>query len=402
MLQEINQRGMDISRFVAKSLGFSVVGYDYHTIQLLLDEITFSEDIEYAKVTNTKGNTMAESGLIENLNPENVVLFSQDIVVNDTTVGRLTLGLSTLKTIQRLEMQKFSLVAREALIILLIAIGEFLALSYIIIRPVGIIRKSLNDSINEQGLMTSHIPLASQDEFGQLASQFNFLRSQLNDANVALQSKIDIADQQLIETNRQLIKQSDELKLINEKFKHMSITDPLTGLYNRRHFEELMETEIAMSVRYGDPNSLLVLDIDHFKTINDTHGHFGGDIILKEVADLLKKNMRRTDILCRIGGEEFVAFCKRSDKRSAMEIAENLRKCVEKFEFDLGDKKVHITASVGVSSIQEGMKLGNKEELFMQADIALYNSKRTGRNKISHYTDISPEQKTPKLQLRTM
>ena len=263
VLQEIHQRGTDISRFVSKSLAFSVVGYDYHTIQLLLDEITSSEDIGYAKVSSTKGNTMGESGKM-NTPFGDMVIFNEDIKFDSQAVGQLTLGLTTTKTIQRLEAQKYTLVEREGLIILLIAIGEFLALSYVIIRPVSIMSKSLDNSIDENGKIIGMIPITSQDEFGQLASQFNQLSTQLNEANYRLQSKVELADEQLRKTNQQLMQQSEELKRINEEFKQMSVTDSLTGLYNRRQFEDLMSTEIALSLRHGDTNSILVVDIDHF------------------------------------------------------------------------------------------------------------------------------------------
>lgn len=402
MLQEINQRGTDISRFVSKSLSFSVVGYDYHTVQLLLDEITFSEDVGYAKVTSKKGNVMAESGSMTNLDSGNLVLFDQAITLVDDYVGQLTLGLSTAKTINRLESQKYSLVTREAFIILLIALGEFIALSYIIIRPVSIITESLEHNVDENGQITGDIPLNSTDEFGHLAGQFNQLRAQLNDANLALQSKIDVADNQLLETNKQLLIQSEELKKINEEFKQLSITDPLTGLYNRRHFEDLMNTEIAMSIRYGDTNSLLVLDIDHFKKTNDTFGHQGGDIVLKEIAQILKQSMRKTDILCRIGGEEFVAFCKRSDKETSVDIAEKLRRTVANHQFDLGTEKIYITTSIGVASYPDKTNVGNKDELFKRADIALYYCKRNGRNMTKHYSDIPVEQAKPVVPLRSV
>ncbi len=383
LLKEIDQRGSDISRFVSKSLAFSVIGYDYHTIQLLLDEITLSDDIEYAKVVSKKGNTMAESGDMNNLSPANIVLFTEDIIIHQETVGQLSLGLSTKKTLARLESQKFSLLTREALIILLIAIGEFIALSFLIIRPVAIISHSLDNNIDKNGQITGDIPLNTKDEFGQLAAQFNQLRLQLNNANLALQSKIEVADQQLITTNQQLVKQSEELK-------KMSVTDSLTGLYNRRHFEDLMDTEIATSIRYGDKNSLLIFDIDHFKQINDKYGHQGGDIVLKEFSHLIKKYIRSSDVLCRIGGEEFVAFCKRSNHQSAIDIADKVRQYIAQHPFYLGNQKAYITTSIGVATFPSKND-GTNNDLYKHADAALYYSKRNGRNRVTHYDDIPME-----------
>ncbi|MCI0506594.1 MAG: diguanylate cyclase [Gammaproteobacteria bacterium] len=384
-LKDINQRGSDISRFVAKSLAYSVVGYDYHTVQLLLDEITFAEDIGYAKVVNFKGNTMAESG--DGKNP-NIVIFNQDIRLEDEIVGNLTLGLSTENILQRLESQKFALIKREAFVIFLIALGEFLALSFIIIRPVSIMSESLNDSVDESGRIIGKVPVISEDEFGKLAQQFNMLSAQLNDANLRLQSKIDLADKQLIKNNRQLVQQSEELQRINEEFRKMSVTDSLTGLHNRRHFEELMKTELEMSLRHGDVSSVLVIDIDHFKKINDRYGHPGGDAVLKQIAGKLKANLRKTDILCRVGGEEFVALCKRADRTAALAIGEKMRRDIESTAMRFGDEKINVTISVGIATTNELNVSQGAEELYRQADAAVYHSKDQGRNRITHYDDL--------------
>lgn len=387
-LKEINQRGSDISRFVAKSLAFSVVGYDYHTIQLLLDEITFSEDISYAKVVNVKGGSMAESGELITAHESTQVMFNQDIRLEDEIVGNLTLGLSTEGTIQRLESQKYELVKREAFIIMLIALGEFLALSFLIIRPVSIMSDSLIKSVDESGRIVGEVPVISKDEFGNLAEQFNSLSSQLNDANSRLQSRVDLADKKLIHTNRLLVSQSDELRIINDEFKKMTVTDSLTGLNNRRRFEDLMETELMMSLRHGDVNSILVIDIDFFKKINDNFGHPCGDIVLKMVANTLKSSLRKTDILCRIGGEEFVALCKRADKNAALDVAEKLRRAIEQESVLFGDDKVNVTISIGVATSADMQPPQNSESLYRQADIAVYHSKDNGRNTITHYDNI--------------
>ncbi len=189
LLKEIDQRGTYIGRFVAKSMAYSVVGYDYHTIQLLLDELTFSDEINYAKVTNAKGSIMGESGSaiwgtdIETAADEDLIMFTNNIQIDHETVGILYLGFSTKHIQTRLKAQKFTLLKREALIILLIALGEFLALSYIIVRPVGKIIDFLRRNVDDEGLLVSKIPMVSNDEFGQLAQQFNTLSNQLNEAN---------------------------------------------------------------------------------------------------------------------------------------------------------------------------------------------------------------------------
>lgn len=296
-LKEIDRRAQDISGYLARSVVYSVVGYDYHTIQLFLNDIVGSNDIIYARVENNRGNKMAEQGHIP-ANPENVVEFARDIVLDEEVVGKLAIALSTTNILQQTEKQKYSMFLREAVIIVLIAVGEFVALSFLIIRPVKIISNSLQ-STSETALLAQDIPLDSHDEFGLLARQFNDLRHQLDAANRQLHTKIEVADQKLLTTNRQLIQQSYELKRINEELKMMSITDALTNLYNRRQLDAFLETEIAVAMRHAEDLSLLMLDIDHFKKINDTYGHEVGDKVIQHVSKILRERVRKSDVVCR-------------------------------------------------------------------------------------------------------
>ncbi len=390
-LQEINQRGSDISRFVAKSLSYSVVGYDYHTIQLLVDEITLSEDISYARVTNQKGSLMAESGVKETDFASTQVLFTEDIKLNSEVVGKLELGLSTAKTIKNLEEKKYTVLQREVLIVFLIALGELLALSFFIIRPVRMMSKTLVAGVDENGHIVNKIPIVSRDEFGQLAESFNILSDRLNDVNLKLQSKIELADKQLVATNQQLRIQSEELKVINDNFKKLSNTDDLTGLCNRRHFEELMYNELETARRHGDSNSVIIFDIDYFKNVNDTYGHPCGDSVLRDVSTLLKERMRKTDFLCRLGGEEFVVLCKRAEKESAMKIAEDMRKTVEGTQFTFAESVINITISLGVATMGPDDKFNDPDLAYRQADQAVYFSKKNGRNCSTHFNDIKSD-----------
>ncbi len=386
-LNEINQRGTDITRFVAKSLAFSVVGYDYHTIQLLLDEITSSEEISYAKVLNAKGKTMGESGHYNESEFNALLMFNGEILLDTDVVGHLTIRLSADKATQRLEAQKYFLVTREAFIIMMIAITEFIALSYIIINPVKVISKSLDNGVDENGKIVAEIPLETQDEFGQLAQKFNELGRQLNEANYRLQAKIDLSDAKLRETNLALKAQSEQLKQMNEELRLMSITDALTGLFNRRHFEDLIRLEVELTARYGGKNSLLIIDIDHFKSINDTYGHVTGDSVLKTVSCILKENLRKTDVLCRVGGEEFVVLCKRAGKEESLLIAQKLVNIIANSPIPIGDEQLTIMVSVGAATIPDE-RTDDVDSFYRYADTALYFCKENGRNQCAHYDDI--------------
>ena len=162
---------------------------------------------------------------------------------------------------------------------------------------------------------------------------------------------------------------------------NLAIRDGLTGLYNHRTFYSLLEDELQRSLRYARPLSLLMLDIDHFKQVNDTYGHQAGDTVLQGLSELLIQQARATDRVCRYGGEEIILILPETDIEAAMGIAERLRRTVEVHVFILPDEKpISITVSVGVA-IYPG-DADTKESLVAAADAAMYQAKQTGRNRV--------------------
>jgi diguanylate cyclase (GGDEF)-like protein/PAS domain S-box-containing protein len=172
-----------------------------------------------------------------------------------------------------------------------------------------------------------------------------------------------------------------ELFKLKEEFKKLANTDPLTNLYNRRFFTEQAGKEYQRAQRYSTSMTLISIDIDHFKSINDQFGHPAGDQVLIEVAKALQENLRQTDILARIGGEEFSILLPETSEMSAMAFAERIREEQSKLKI-IGDWQGEITLSVsiGVSSFRPSDKAF--DDLFSRADKALYQAKNSGRNKV--------------------
>lgn len=155
-------------------------------------------------------------------------------------------------------------------------------------------------------------------------------------------------------------------------------TDPLTGLMNRRHFFELADRELEQTRRSNRPLSFIMLDIDHFKKVNDEHGHLVGDAAIIQIAELLKQELRKVDFCGRYGGEEFVLCLPDTPLQGALELGERIRQEVEKLEIDTKDDNLlHITASLGVAENQQDP---NVEAILKRADQALYEAKAAGRN----------------------
>lgn len=173
----------------------------------------------------------------------------------------------------------------------------------------------------------------------------------------------------------------EELQQKNIQLQQMAITDGLTGLYNYPYFRKILRQEVLRSLRYGQPVSLLMMDIDFFKMYNDQFGHPQGDQILRQFALLLCKNIRQTDFLARYGGEEFALILPSTDKNSAHIVAEKLRKLVENAKFPLSQKMPfgRVTISIGVANVPQDAK--EDERLIQLADQALYRAKREGRNR---------------------
>ena len=172
-------------------------------------------------------------------------------------------------------------------------------------------------------------------------------------------------------------------KTENEKsqLEKLAITDYLTGLYNIRYFYHRIDEEISRAQRYKLHLSCLMIDIDHFKKINDNYGHRAGDIVLTEFAHLLKKHTRKSDVLARYGGEEFIVLLPQTSPEAAVSKAETIRNFIEKHRFRGIKGKNGLTVSIGISSFP-ARTIKNKEDIITAADNALYKAKSTGRNRV--------------------
>jgi len=175
---------------------------------------------------------------------------------------------------------------------------------------------------------------------------------------------------------------SDYLRNQIRESVEMSITDPLTGLHNRRYMERHLKTLIADAQRTGRSLSVLITDIDHFKLVNDTYGHAAGDLVLQEFAERFRRYTRGIDLACRLGGEEFLIIMPDTDMSLARQVGERVRECVAGQLFRIGQNdEIRVTASVGLAT-WEG-EFDTADALFKRADVALYAAKRRGRNQVA-------------------
>ena len=196
---------------------------------------------------------------------------------------------------------------------------------------------------------------------------------------------------------RNLVRTAAQLREVSAELDRLARTDALTGIANRRAFFDVLGIEFRRSRRYARELSVLMLDLDHFKGVNDRWGHPFGDHVLRQTADVIAANVRESDLLGRYGGEEFALALPETGEQSALAVAEKLRAAIEAHEFrtpttpPAGEPAVRLTISIGVASLPIEDEQ-DEVELIGRADQALYEAKRTGRNRVVPYRKPAPAQ----------
>ncbi len=213
------------------------------------------------------------------------------------------------------------------------------------------------------------IEIITSDDLGDLAKTFNEMRIEIQTTYKDLKNNAMRLEEKVKERTK-------EIENKNRQLEELVVRDRLTGLYNRTKLDEVLEYEFNRSKRYNTVFGVIMVDIDFFKKVNDTHGHQAGDTVLCEFANLLQDNSRETDTVGRWGGEEFLIVVENINKDAILMLAEKLRVSVDEYEFSIVK---HKTASFGVSIYQTGDEIN---KIIARADLALYKAKSAGRNRV--------------------
>ena len=205
--------------------------------------------------------------------------------------------------------------------------------------------------------------------------------TRVNDTRIASDTALADGDQVTVgESILKFISQDSVEARYHEEIYQLATHDALTELYNRRHFIEMADKEIARSIRHARPLSLCIIDVDLFKPINDRYGHISGDEVLRQIAQLLRRHARTDDLAARIGGEEFALMLPECDAEAARAFAERLREAVAAAVFSPGGEPQRITISIGIAELAPGRDV--RPALMAAADTALYRAKSEGRNRV--------------------
>ncbi|MHC4562409.1 MAG: GGDEF domain-containing response regulator [Planctomycetota bacterium] len=203
------------------------------------------------------------------------------------------------------------------------------------------------------------------------------LHDELDDSHAALG--------EALQRERRLMR---KLRRDNEHLQQLCTTDSLTHVANVRSFREMLEHEFKVAKRYDQPISLLMIDADHFKVINDTHGHPSGDYVLKEMAVIFAQSVRESDVVARVGGEEFAVILPKADSAEARSFAERIRRAVFERHFEVFGQDIHATVSVGLAAWPTCAEIVEHDMLLYFADQALLLAKETGRDRVVHVSGL--------------
>jgi diguanylate cyclase (GGDEF)-like protein len=249
--------------------------------------------------------------------------------------------------------------------------------------------RSIENSIQLefQGISRQHLKVHLEGEIASVEDCGSKNGTFLNNQKIEKKSPLNKGD--IIKVGSIALKYipaGDPERVAYDKLNLEANTDQHTGCYNKAYFNKSIDLEVRKSKVTGNPLSLIIFDLDHFKNLNDNFGHDAGDYVLKEMASIVRQNgVREQDVFARYGGEEFVILLPKTNLKHSFEIAERLRKLVEGHEFKYDDQRLPVTASIGVADYRQGVATGT--DLFKRADNAVYKSKENGRNQVSFFKE---------------
>ncbi|HUW29050.1 MAG TPA: diguanylate cyclase [Sulfuriferula sp.] len=380
--QAANGSGQERIALIAKSISNLLAGYDYTNMESLAGSIVAAPDVQILRIINRKGKIVVERTKKNPGQDGKSLSFTAPVIFGTETIGRVEMLVSTNKLEEALRDSFRVLVLRIGLVILFLGVLIYIAASLVILTPIAKIRNKMQEIVANPDGEIQTIKVSGNDELADLASIFNKMQTSLYMHQQQLKARVQIADEKLIKANQELTLRSEELEKMVALAQRLATTDSLTGLQNRRFLDENLGSVLAQAKRHADSLCLVLLDVDHFKKINDEHGHAAGDVVLKLLGDLIRWRTRDSDISARMGGDEFAFILPRTSVAQGKVFAESLLEKTRAHAFVVpGEKILKVTLSVGVAGLSEDIQ--SVEALYGAADKALYESKHRGRNQVT-------------------
>ncbi len=384
----MNYSGQNMANTTAAGAASLVVGYDYGNLEILSRNVADQPNVMGVSILNKDERIMSQA--VVNTTKQ-YRRFQSPIVFDGAIVGSVAVDISTEPLEQAIDELYTRIIIEQTFLGLILGVIVYVFASRGIVNPIHKLTETMEATINKgEPYIAKELEVSSGDEIGRLINVFNKLNQQLASNYEKLQSKIDLADQALRNKNIELIARTDELENALEMLSSMATTDWLTKLPNRRQFDEVFEQMLSQADRYKEPLSLVLIDVDNFKDINDTYGHAAGDEVLQQIGTFLKEAVRRSDSPARLGGDEFSILLYHTSEQQAAKLVRQLLKKIKSYVFNFSGQNVSITLSSGIA--QYGSDASTKQSLYFSADKALYTAKQQGRDQYSLFSQLPREE----------
>lgn len=391
--EEIRLSGQERVVLLAEALANLVIAYDYTDMESLADRVVAQQDVQALLIKNRYEKTMVARSRDGDTNMDikpdgDTMRFQAPVLFSGKQVGTVQIWLSLNRMKRQLLDTYWDVALEQVFTGTLLGLLMYLAGSYVIVKPINKIRDSMHQIItNPDAKSPQQLHMPNRDEIGELAEIFNEMNKKVFEYQTRLQDKYTLADQALVATNtalktrsRELEERTQELEKALALVNQIATTDSLTGLANRRMFDNALEAAVKLARRYGETLSLVLIDLDYFKQINDRFGHEAGDQVLISLGSLIHSRVRESDTAARLGGDEFALILHRSDEDSACQLAEDLLQAILSHDFVYNGHHIPVTLSIGVAQLSP--EADGDTALFVAADKALYAAKGRGRNQV--------------------
>lgn len=380
---EMQRSGEERVDTTAEAVANLLVGYDYSNMESLAERLVQQQDVRDVVIRNQAGKVMVTRSKPEAAANETLP-FQAAVYFDGRQIGTVSLTLSLARMTQEIARTYREVVYEQLLFGLILGVLIYFTTSRVIVKPITRINRHMQELIESDHAATAEtLEVSSRDEIGDLTRIFNNLNQKVHEAQQRLEQKIDLAGTALMESNKQLQQRSDELEKALALLERMAVTDSLTQLHNRRYFDDTLNSAFARAQRYREAVTLLLVDVDHFKQINDTYGHAAGDAVLKRLARLFKERTRETDVVARLGGDEFAFLLFHCESHGGENFAREILDGARQLRFLFEGAEIRIGLSIGLACCKEGIQ--TIEALYGAADEALYEAKRHGRDQVVTY-----------------
>lgn len=378
----VDKAGQSMANATAAGAAALVAGYDYGNLEILAGNVARQADVVRVAISNEAGRAMTEAaGRMDG----SYRRFEAPVVFQGRTIGNVVVDLSTTALDQALSALYWRVFVEQLIFGAILGLIVYLFTASGIVAPVRRLTTVIEEAVgNGDSFAPRKLEVDSDDEIGRLVSVFNALNASLASYHERLHGKIDLANEELRAKNLELGGRTRELEHALEMLNVMATTDWLTELPNRRKFDENMSRMFHQSARFDEDVTLVLLDIDRFKRINDRYGHNAGDQVLRELGAILQKSARKADMPARLGGDEFGLILYHTDAAEAESFVRKLVAGIRAHPFCYEGATLEISLSVGIAQYEHSM--GSPQALYFAADKALYWAKNSGRDRHCVYS----------------